>query len=717
MKRGWMLAGLIVPAVGIAQVAGRGLTNFATVPAAEPFSETVFGTTINDPYRWMERADRREALSAWVNASSKHTTDELAALPGRAGLFTELQAASRASDAYRGVQEAGGRLFFQKLSSGANVPVLMVRESGRDRVLLDPMAGVTGGAPRAISSFSPSPDGRYVAVHIGEGGGETGAIRLYDVATGQPRADVLTPVWGEFRAGWIDNDTVVYTRLTNTAPGGDQMKGMVAYLHRVGTPIATDKPLLGAGLPPNGFDVTPVQFPIVAVDPTSRWVFAFAANARAEVPVAVGRLDDVRAGRPRWTKVADYDDRVNTGDIVGDTLYYLTSKTDEKGELRAIDLAGGPPTLARSRVVMRSDGRVLTNVAATDSGLYVQTTLPSAASELWFVPRGGGAATRMALPADESLNDLSVTPDRKAVTFALGGYTRADAYYRAVAGRATPIGIENATLPGARNRTVVQETARSADGTAVPLTIVHAGTRPRGVPTVIEAYGSYGVSGQPFFSTSWMVWNQHGGVYAYCHTRGGGELGEGWHRAGMAATKPNAQADLIACGERLVQLGYATPRTLGIFGASAGGLLVTPVGLQRPDLFAAVVTRVGIVNGTRLAVANNGPNQFGEMGDPGAAAGFRALAAQDSTLLLPTARGGTDYLFTIGLNDRRVDPWMSAKLVAMMRAKWGNEHLVLIRSDGNAGHGLGSTRDQSLQERADIFSFFMNRFGQSGFVR
>jgi prolyl oligopeptidase len=213
------------------------------------------------------------------------------------------------------------------------------------------------------------------------------------------------------------------------------------------------------------------------------------------------------------------------------------------------------------------------------------------------------------------------------------------------------------------------------------------------------------------------VWNQRGGTYAYCHTRGGGELGEAWHRAGIKANKVNAQADLIACGERLVQLGYATPRTLGVYGVSAGGLLVPPAALRRPDLFAAAVTRVGVVNPVRLAAASNGPNQYGEMGNPDTKAGFEALAVQDSTLLLGKARGGPDFLFTIGLNDKRVEPWMSAKLVAMMRARWGNRHLALIRSDGKAGHGPGTTRDQDLEERADIYAFFLNRFGSPGFTR
>lgn len=717
--RKWILAAAaVVPAVALAQSAVTGgLTNFDEVPKAEPFSETVFGIKIDDPYRWMEKADRRAELETWVNASSLHTTTELAALPGREGLFKEMEALSRSGDRFFSVQEAGGKLFFEKLAPDQQIPVLMVREGGKDRLLLDPMAGTDGKTPRAISSYSASPDGKYVAVHIGEGGGETGAIRIYDVATGQPGEDVLSPVWGEFRVGWIDDKTVTYTRLTNTAPGADQMRGMVAYLHLMGTPISQDKPLLGAGLPENGFKIEPVQFPIVFPDPTSRWTLAFAANARAEIPFAIGKLADIRAGRAAWTKFADYDDRINAGDIVGNTLYYLTSKSDPNGELRAIDLDAQSPSLAKSRSVMTSGGRVLTNVAGTESGLYVVTTLPSAASEMWFVPKGGGAPVKVALPASQSIDDMTTTPDRKSVLFGMGGYTRSDAYYRATAGKAVALGLDNPTPPSGKARTVVEEWATSADGTKVPLTIVYSGARKGPAPTVIDAYGSYSVSGQPFYSPSWDAWNQHGYVYAYCHIRGGGELGEAWHRAGMQANKVNSHADLIACGKRIVELGYATPKTLGIFGASAGGLLIPMAAMKAPNLFAAAVTRVGIVNGTRLAAANNGPNQFGEMGDPTTEAGFKALVAQDSTLYLQQAKGGPDFLFTIGLNDKRVDPWMSAKLVAMMRAKWGDRHLVLIRSDGKAGHGLGSTRDQGLEERADIFAFFLNRFGAAGFVK
>ncbi|WP_254602727.1 prolyl oligopeptidase family serine peptidase [Sphingomonas bacterium] len=139
--------------------------------------------------------------------------------------------------------------------------------------------------------------------------------------------------------------------------------------------------------------------------------------------------------------------------------------------------------------------------------------------------------------------------------------------------------------------------------------------------------------------------------------------------------------------------------------------------LKRPDLFAAAVIDSGIVNPTRLAAGINGANQFAEMGDPATADGFAALAAQDSTLLLPQVAGGPDFLFTVGFNDARVSPWMSAKLVAAMRAHWGATHLALVRADGQAGHVAGTTREQEIEQRADTFAFLLNRFGQMGFVK
>jgi prolyl oligopeptidase len=717
MTTRWMLlAALALPGMALAQAGAPGdaFGPYPPAPKVEPFVETVHGVAVSDPYRWMEKPERRPEMVAWVNASSRQFTTAMAALPGYPALLKALGDASRAATSHGEVKVAGDRMFFTELAPDRNVPVLMVREGGRDRLFLDPAAGAKAGTPRTINNFMPSPDGRLVAIHIAEGGGEVGSIRFYDAATARPLPDELAPVWGEFAVQWIDPRTVAYTRMRAAGEGDDAMAEMQAFVHVLGQPAGADRPVLGTRYP-SAFRMAPVEFPFVGTRDSSPWAIAQAGNARADGRGAVARKADLLAGRPQWQPLFDYADKINDADLYGDDWYVLTTKDDPNGEIRRVDLRR--PSLASSVRVLGSGGRVLKGVAATASGLYVLTMAPDATSHLLFLPRGRAKPVEVALPYAGSIEDIHTTPDQTAVTFAFNGITRNATYYRAQGGRLSPLGIEDATLPAARTMQVVQETATSADGTAVPLTIIAPSGPKRVYPTILGTYASYGASGTPYYSPAQTVWVTRGGVVAECHARGGGEKGRAWHEGGRSANKVNAMADVVACGERLVALGWTTPAKMGLWSASAGGLLVTPVGLKRPDLFRAVVTGVGVVNPTRLGAANNGANQFAEMGDPNTAEGFRALAAQDSTLLLASAQGGTDQLFTIGLNDRRVEPWMSAKLVAAMRAKWGNRHLVAIRSDAEAGHGIGSTRDQRLAERADVYAFFLNRFGEPGFVR
>jgi prolyl oligopeptidase len=702
---------LSISALG--QAVNDGFGPYPPAPKPEPLTETVHGITVSDPYRWMESPARHDEMVAWVKASSAQTTAALARLPGRAPLLKALEDASRSTTSHSSVKSAGGRIFFLELAPDRDIPVLKVRENGQDRLLLDPMANVPAGTHRTINNYSPSPNGNLIAVHMAEGGGEVGSIRIYDVATGKALEDTLTPIWGEFAAIWIDNKTFTYTRMTNPTGNEDSMQNMSVFLHRLGTPVSTDVAVLGSKVGA-GFPMQPVEFPSIFTPSTSRYAVAIASNARVDARIGFTSLAALTSGKPQWKPLADYDDKINDFDLVGDTLYYLTTARDPNGEVRSVDLRQG--SLSASRPVPTPKDVVLKGVTITIQGLYINAMNPDASSRLLFLPNYTGHTVEVPLPVVGALGDFSVPSDQTSMTLEVNGIQQNATHYRLDGPKLVALGISDATLPAAASMTVVQETATSADGTSVPLTIVAPKGPVKPLPALLNTYAGYGISDEPYYSTGTVVWVMRGGVMADCHARGGGEKGRAWHEAGRSANKVNSMADVIACGERLVQLGYTTPKLLGLWSGSAGGLLVTPVGLKRPDLFAAVVTSVGVVNPTRFAVANNGPNQFAENGDPNTDEGFRALAAQDSTLLLANAQGGTSQLFTIGLNDHRVDPWMSAKLVAMMRAKWGDQHLVLIRADSDAGHGWGSGRDQRLAEQADIYAFLLNRFDQPGFL-
>jgi len=697
-----------------AQAVNDGFGPYPPAPKAEPLTESVHGVTVSDPYRWMESPARRDEMVAWVKASSAQTTAALARLPGRAPLLKALEDASRSTTAHSSVSSAGGRIFFLELAPDRDISVLKVRENGQDRLLLDPMANAPAGTHRTINSYSPSPDGKLIAVNLADGGSEISSIHIYDVATGKALEDTLTPVWGPAAVNWIDDKTLTYTRMNNNpAPNEDRMKNSTALLHRLGTSMNSDLAVLGAKIA-SALPMQPVEWPHIYTRSNSHYAIAYVTTARVDTRLGFTSLTALTSGKPQWTPLAGYDDKVNDFDIVGDTLYYLTTSHNPDGEIRSVDLRQG--TLSASRTVPTPKDVVLKGVTTTIQGLYINCMNPDASSRLLFIPQDADHAIEVKLPVVGSLGDVSVPPDQTSMTLEINGIQQNATYYRLDGPKFIPLGISDSTLPAAASMTVIQETATSADGTSVPLTIVAPKGPVKPLPTLLETYASYGISDEPYYSPSTVVWVTRGGVSADCHARGGGEKGRAWHEAGRSANKVNSMADVIACGERLVQLGYTTPKLLGLWSGSAGGLLVTPVGLKRPDLFAAVVTAVGVVNPTRLAFENNGADQIAEQGDPNTDEGFRALAAQDSTLLLASAQGGTSQLFSIGLNDHRVDPWQSAKLVAMMRAKWGDQHLVLIRADSDAGHGYGSGRDQRLAERADIYAFLLNRFDQPGFL-
>ena len=212
------------------------------------------------------------------------------------------------------------------------------------------------------------------------------------------------------------------------------------------------------------------------------------------------------------------------------------------------------------------------------------------------------------------------------------------------------LGLASGTWPGAAAFSTLREDAVSADGTHVPMVVLlpRGGKPAHPVPTFLEGYAGYGVMTlSPWYSPNFLAWLDHGGAFAFCGTRGGGERGRAWHEGGRSANKPAAQADFIACAERLEAIGYREPAHARRDGTSAGGTLVPGAVLRRPELFSALLSRVAMVNVTRLEVAENGANQYAEFGDPRTEDGFKALVAQDAYLMLPTgaqrARHAADH--------------------------------------------------------------------------
>jgi prolyl oligopeptidase len=256
---------------------------------------------------------------------------------------------------------------------------------------------------------------------------------------------------------------------------------------------------------------------------------------------------------------------------------------------------------------------------------------------------------------------------------------------------------------------------RAPDGVMIPMSIIHLkdvkldGSN----PCWVEAYGSYGIVDDVYFSPIYLPWYEHGGVYAVAHVRGGGAFGEEWHLAGQKLNKPNTWRDLIACSQWLIDNHYTSAAKLGINGGSAGGITVGRAMTERPDLFGAVVGDVGMFNAVRAETDSNGVPNISEFGSVTDEKGFRGLYEMDAYLHVKDGVKYPPTLLTTGINDPRVPPWMPGKFAA--RLQQAGAPLVLLRVDFEAGHGIGSTRLQVLSEYADTMAFYLWQFGDPAF--
>jgi prolyl oligopeptidase len=685
------------------------------LPKPEPLTETVHGLTLTDEYRWMEDPARADELNAWIRAESAETQRVLAASPLRAEFAASIKAVAGQLTRVFSVQQApGGRVAFQRIGAEDRVPRLVVRQNGperRERVLIDPNAKqAQGGASVvAVNNHAWSPSGRLLAVHTAQGGGEVGQIVVHDAATGEPVGEPIGPVWGEFRLVWLDDATIAATVMATPGTHADPMQGMTLQLRRLESGAGW-KPLFGPQTQP--FATAAKDFPMLVAPPTSRWVAALASGARVDLEVLVARRTDLVSARPQvaWQRAAALPDRVRSIALRGDELFMLSTKDNPFGRVTRQRLADAGPrpaaTLAEGR-----ESLLIEAIESTRDGLYLRA-LTDGRSRLFFSAGGTRPLREVPLPIEGTIVDFEPSADGRSLSFGLMGWFSNTRYFSVSGTKLTALGLASDSWPGAAQFAVTRLSARSADGTAVPLVALHKpGTPPAGgYPALLTAYGSYGeIMTSPYYERMAMAWVDRGGVVAYCGTRGGGERGRPWHEGGRERHKPRAQEDLVACAEKLKAEGLARAVGPVVAGTSAGGLLAPPAALRNPGAFSGLVARVAVSNASRLAVAPNGANQFDEMGDPNTAEGFAALLAQDAYHLSATATDLPDTLLTVGLNDKRVAPWMSAKFAARAKARFGERRSILLRADTDAGHGVGSAEASRQAERADIFTFAWQR--------
>ncbi|NJD86894.1 MAG: S9 family peptidase [Betaproteobacteria bacterium] len=707
-------------------VPAPGLPAASTAPAApvREVRETLHGVEVVDPYRWLENV-RSDDAQAYFRAQDDAARKALAAIPGRAEIAARIRELSAAQVSVRDIAMAGGRVFYLKLAPGLETPVLCVREgfAGAERVLVDPARYAVGTAKAAINWYRPSPDGRLVAYGVSAGGTEDATLRVLDTRDGRDLGIAIDRARFNSGLAWHhDGRAFYYARI----PEGGQKDsahryaGIRVYRHVIGRPAAQDEIVFASGAG-GARGVPEFVYPSIVVPEDSTHAYAIVRDGvRREIAVHATTVRDLAKGLPRWTRIVDFDDGVTAIQAWKDDLYLLTHKGAPLNRVLVVKV--GSDGASRPRVAVPEGEAVILDMALASDALYLRSTV-GGLERLERLNLGLGASRTpefVKTAFDVAISQMVTHPARPGAILHVQGFIEPPVVVsvEAKTGNLRNTGLQPAPAADFSAMDEVRLYARSHDGTKIPVTLLYKKTTVLSAdnPTLLVGYGAYGIPQTPFFDATRLAWLERGGIIAYAHIRGGGEYGEAWHRAGQKATKENTILDFIACADFLIKYGFTSPRRLAIQGTSAGGIPSAGAMVRRPDLFAAVVPRVAVLDMLRFEFAANGPANIPEFGSVATPEGFEALRRMSA---YHQVKDGTAYpavLLTTGMNDPRVDPWQAAKMAARLQAATASGKPVLMRVEWEGGHGRGSTRTQREEELADIYAFLLWQFGMPGFV-
>jgi prolyl oligopeptidase len=471
------------------------------------------------------------------------------------------------------------------------------------------------------------------------------------------------------------------------------------WFHQLGT--AADKDRYEAGK-----DFPRIAETALSTDRAGQYVAALVSNGDGGDHTLY-----LKSAKGGWKQIARYEDEVKGVRFGNDGwLYLLSRKNAPRGQVLRVSLAH--PDVAHAEVVAPQDEGTVEDFRVAGGRLYV-SELVGGPSRLLAVDLKSHKASEIALPPVSGVHGL-VDMGNGQVLADIASYVAPFAWYHVAAGEAprkSALVVTSAADFG--DTEVVREFATSKDGTKIPLNIMRRkGTKLDGHnPTILYGYGGYGVSMTPYFSAARRVWLDRGGVYVVANIRGGGEFGEAWHSAGNLTRKQNVFDDFIASAEYLVKQGYTQRDKLAIMGGSNGGLLMGAVMTQRPDLFRAVSSSVGIYDMLRVELDPNGAFNVTEFGSVKDKAQFDALYAYSP---FHHVKDGTDYpavLMMTGDNDGRVNPAHSRKMIARLQAADPHGHPILLRTTAAAGHGMGTALSEAIEEVTDNYTFLLHELG------
>ena len=666
----------------------------------EPVKETLHGVEITDPYRWLEDQNSPRTR-AWLEEQIAYTRAYLEAIPGREQIRERVKDLLAVKEVISEPWNVGQRYFFLKRQNHAEQPVIVMRDGlfGPETVLIDPTLRATGPST-AVAIAAISEDGRLLAYSVRQGGTDHSVLEILDLDRNVVLPDKLPEGFCTGFSFAPDGSGFYYSHreLHDARP-----HYRAVFWHGLGTERSEDQEIFVAGEKPN-------LFVGVLCSPE--------ANLLAYPVFSTGKL---RRTSVYLQKIANTSDHPKPllQDIEGCFVPFfvrgqLFAYTDYAApNFRVVRIDVVCPDSARWRDVVPETERRIQQFAVAGEQIFV-TRVERFATSLEVFRLSGQGKGEIVFSALGSIDLLNSTMKSEKVFYSQTSIcqppsircydTRQKKLYTCNEAQLSldghEIEIEECTYP-------------SRDNTVVPLLLaaredrLHSGA----LPTFLSGYGGFASCVTPRFTAFATFLLEQGFLFAVPALRGGSELGEEWHRAGMRENRQNAFDDFIAAAEWLIAEGRATPGRIAIGGGSNAGLLVGAAITQRPELFRAAMCLGPLLDMARYHLFDFAAGWADEYGSPDDDHDFHSLLRYSP---YHRVQDGADYpavLLISGDADTRCNPMHARKMAARLQAASHSGHPILLDYKTNWGHSPVQPLSTKIDALTDRLAFLCHELG------
>ena len=685
------------------------LTAQLTYPVTKtvPQTDTYFGTTVADPYRWLED-DKSEETKAWVTAENKVTQAYLSKISTRDKFKAAIEKVFNYPK-YSAPFRNGEWYYFYKNNGLQNQSVLYRQKglTGTPSLVLDPNTLSTDGTTR-LTTFNINKKGTYAVVGLSEGGSDWQTYKVMNMATMQYTKDELK--WVKISGVAWHGNTFYYSRYPAPASGASALsvknENHQVWQHTCGS--TQDKDVLVYENKAN-----PQRFNTASTDEDEQYLFLYVSDRGKGFDgnaLYYKKLSSkTQAFEPIVSEVSNTSYTVV--DITNGLLYLNTNKDAPNNKIITTPL--NKPNVSTAVTLIPEQKEPLQNASSGGGKLFLDY-LKDVSTRTYVYDYTGKRLSEVQYPSVGNGGGLGGLRDDKTMFYIFTSFTVPPTIYQYnVATGISTIFRKPEVAFDPTNYVTKQVFYTSKDGTKIPMFIIHRKEVKQNSNnvTLLYGYGGFNVNLEPGFSATLIPFLDAGGVYASANLRGGGEYGEEWHKAGMLLNKQNVFDDFIAAGEYLIKEKYTTNGKLALRGGSNGGLLVGTVINQRPTLARVAIPQVGVMDMLRFHKFTIGWNWIADYGSSEQdEANFKNLYAYSPLHNISSTATYPSVLVTTADHDDRVVPAHSFKYIATLQAKYKGTNPVLIRIDTNSGHGASNTK-KNIESIADIYAFIFNEMG------